>query len=195
MPKKEIFKKTIPKKIISPIKKPASRTITPIKPNVVRTKSTERILVENFVSLQKVMTNLSFKFDELSTQISKLLELFEISARTIAERNPERERGSVNVEEKLSSLIDQNKVIARGLTLLHETNSSQFKPQPPHQQPQEIRQIPPPLSSPPPMASPQPNRIQPPRDPSQPDNQGKKPLNMDEYQKSISSKIQDQNEP
>ncbi|MBI2056746.1 hypothetical protein HYT91_00645, partial [Candidatus Pacearchaeota archaeon] len=32
-------------------------------------------LVENFVSLQKVMTNLSVRFDELSNQISKLLEL------------------------------------------------------------------------------------------------------------------------
>jgi len=30
-------------------------------------------LVENFVSLQKVMTNLSIKFDELSNNISKLL--------------------------------------------------------------------------------------------------------------------------
>ncbi|KHO55254.1 MAG: hypothetical protein QT10_C0004G0041 [archaeon GW2011_AR19] len=40
-------------------------------------KSVEKILVENFVSLQKVMTNLSVKFDELSSQISKLLELFE----------------------------------------------------------------------------------------------------------------------
>lgn len=47
----------------------------------VRTPSVENVLVENFVSLQKVMTNLSLKFDNLTNQISKLLDLFEISAK------------------------------------------------------------------------------------------------------------------
>ena len=46
-------------------------------PKNERDIQTEKILVENFVALQKVMVNLSIKFDNLSGQISKLLELFE----------------------------------------------------------------------------------------------------------------------
>ena len=69
------------------------------------------------------MTNLSLRFDELSSQISKLLELFEISAKSLAKNDFESEKGNKNSEdiiEKLDNLIDQNKTIARGLTLMHE---------------------------------------------------------------------------
>ena len=51
----------------------------------VRTIGVEKILVENFVSLQKVMTNLSLKFDNLAFQISKLLELFEKGHKEMGE--------------------------------------------------------------------------------------------------------------
>ncbi len=78
----------------------------------------EKILVENFVSLQKVMTNLAVKFDNLSSQISKLLELFEISAKTLAEKD--YTAGEKKITDKLNNLLDQNKVIARGVALLHE---------------------------------------------------------------------------
>ena len=40
------------------------------------------ILIENFVNLQKATTNLAVKFETLSDQISKLLQLFEISAKS-----------------------------------------------------------------------------------------------------------------
>jgi len=79
---------------------------------------TERILVENFVALQRVMTNLSVKFDNLSSQISKLLELFEISAKALAEKNPSF--GGKEINKKIDNLLEQNKLIARGLTLMHE---------------------------------------------------------------------------
>jgi len=85
----------------------------------------EKVLIENFVSLQKVMTNMAVKFDNLSNQISKLLELFEISAKTLAEKDYEtkdREEAK-KVAEKLDSLLDQNKVIAKGIALLHERSS------------------------------------------------------------------------
>jgi len=63
-----------------------------IKPKNEKTKSTEvvyhstkeikveRALIENFIGLQKVMVSLSAKFDNLSSQISNLLHLFELSA-------------------------------------------------------------------------------------------------------------------
>ena len=89
----------------------------------------EKALVENFVSLQKVLTNLSLKFDALSDQIAKLLEVFEISAKAIAEKDFEKFGASSNKEllEKLDLLLDQNKTIAKGLMLMHEKS---FKEEP-----------------------------------------------------------------
>jgi hypothetical protein len=83
-----------------------------------RDADVEKILVENFVSLQKVMTNLAVKFDSLSDQMSKLLGLFEISAKTLAEKGAMGE--DKKILGKLDSLLDQNKVIAKGIALLHE---------------------------------------------------------------------------
>ena len=83
---------------------------------------TEQILIDNFVSLQKVMTNLAFKFDSLSTQLSKLLELFEISAKALAEKDFQMSKNKEDkkIIEKLDSLSEQNKIIARGLTMMHD---------------------------------------------------------------------------
>ncbi len=76
-----------------------------------------KVLVENFVSLQRVMVNLSLKFDELSNKISKLLELFEISAKTIAEKKFPEDK---TLTEKIDKLLEQNKTIAKGLSLMYE---------------------------------------------------------------------------
>jgi hypothetical protein len=71
------------------------------------------------------MTNLAVKFDDLSNNISKLLELFEISAKTFAEKYkegfPER-YGDIDTEflRKLDSLLEQNKVISKGIMLMEE---------------------------------------------------------------------------
>ena len=83
----------------------------------------EKVLVENFISLQQVMTTLSIKFDNLSEQISKLLQLFEISAKALAEKDFNTERGNLNSEKiakQMDSLLEQNKVIARGMTLIND---------------------------------------------------------------------------
>ena len=86
----------------------------------------EKVLVENFVSLQQVMTNLAVKFDNLSSQISKLLELFEISAKALAEKGTlGEEKTDKKAVEKLDNLLEQNKIIAKGIALLHERNSPQ----------------------------------------------------------------------
>jgi TFIIF-interacting CTD phosphatase-like protein len=78
----------------------------------------EKVMMENFVALQKVMTNLVLKLDSLSSQISQLLELFEISAKTLAEKGYSAD--NKNILDKLNNLIEQNKAIAKGLVLLHE---------------------------------------------------------------------------
>jgi hypothetical protein len=96
-------------------------------PKASKNVSVDKILVENFVSLQKVMTNLASKFDNLSTQISKLLELFEISAKTLAEKDYAKKDDNKKVVDRLDSLLEQNKVIARGLALLHEKEMPEEK--------------------------------------------------------------------
>jgi hypothetical protein len=97
----------------------------------------ERTLIENFVSLQKVMVNLSSKFDNLTNQISKLLGLFEVSAKALAEKDFEIESGNSQenskILEKIDNIIDQNKIIARGLTLVHEKTIPQMQNYPPAQ--------------------------------------------------------------
>ncbi len=93
------------------------------KKDISKEKNVDKILLENFVSLQKVMTNLSVKFDNLSSQISKLLDLFELSAKALVQKEIKFEPPSIDdkkILEKLDNLQDQNRTIARGLTLVHE---------------------------------------------------------------------------
>jgi hypothetical protein len=91
--------------------------------------STERILVQNFVSLQKVMVTLSDKLIILNNQTSKLLDLFEVSARTLARKDfdlGKREKEDTKkIIDKLENLSEQNKIIAKGLTLIHENRQGE----------------------------------------------------------------------
>ena len=102
------------------------RKTTSVKTKSHTSHDVEKVLVQNFVSLQKVMTNLSLKFDNLAVQISKLLDLFEISAKNLAKKDfstEKEDRVTKEISSKLDNLLNQNKIIARGLTLMHESNS------------------------------------------------------------------------
>ena len=78
-------------------------------------------LVHNLIELQKVHANLAEKFDKLSSQMSQLLALFEVSARSFARQTnfqgAEKDREFL---DKIDRLLDQNKTIAKGLTLMEE---------------------------------------------------------------------------
>ncbi|MBS3084335.1 hypothetical protein J4411_00270 [Candidatus Pacearchaeota archaeon] len=94
------------------------------KKGLSHARETEKLLVENFVSLQKVLVNLSGKFDELTRQISELLKLFEDSAKVIVRNEMEKkkeDRGDKQILDTMISILDQNKVIAKGLTLMYES--------------------------------------------------------------------------
>jgi hypothetical protein len=102
-------------------KEAAAKVIVKAKPTSRKNEQINQMLIENFVSLQKVMTNMTVKFDMLANNMSKLLNLFEMSARSfmsspsIAEAEKDKE-----FLDKLNSLLDQNKTIAKGLTLMEE---------------------------------------------------------------------------
>ncbi|MFH1327027.1 MAG: hypothetical protein ABIH59_02780 [archaeon] len=129
MPKKAAKKRTTKKKRVSKI------TPTVIQVAAPKEAGVSKIMLENFVSLQKVMTNLSIKLDNLTTQISKLLELFEISAKALAEKDFEIEKDSRDVIDKMDRLLDQNKILAKGVSLMHER--------------MPLKQFPPPMPQPP----------------------------------------------
>jgi len=152
----------MPKKVVAKKKTPIKKTS--IKPKTQKSPSIDKSLAENFIALQKIMTHLATRFDSLSTQISKLLELFEISAKTLAKKDIALNTGKEDTKmvEKLDTLLDQNKILARSLTLLHEGSIPSANPQPTPQQPKPPAQFQPPAVS--------------------------KPLNTDGYQKSMSIK-------
>jgi hypothetical protein len=115
---------------------------------VQENNSTEKILIENFIALQRVMTNLIVKVDGLSGQMSKLLELFESSARSLSEKGYQTGTDP-KIAEKLNNLVEQNKVIAKGVAMLYEKNNSEEEnavekniPAPQYMPSQQIQQKP-----------------------------------------------------
>lgn len=113
----------------------STKKVSKPKKKVVRSVITredrvlEKLLIENFISMQKVMSALTFKFDNLSKQIEGLLTLFEDSAKAVAEKEINLElkgdtKKQEEVLEKLKLLLDQNKLIAKGITLVHENSNS-----------------------------------------------------------------------
>lgn len=81
----------------------------------------ESAILHNLTELQKVHIGLVEKFDRLSRQISDLLTLFEMAARSFAQ-NPANQASEKDKEflNKIDRLLDQNKTIAKGLTMMEE---------------------------------------------------------------------------
>ena len=89
------------------------------KPAEKKSQTIEKKLIENLIALQKVNTNMAEKFDKLSEQIAALLSLFEMTARTFAKQPGIREaEKDKEFLEKIDRLLEQNKTIAKGLTIM-----------------------------------------------------------------------------
>jgi hypothetical protein len=127
---------------------PVKKEIINSEPVPEKNESVQKMLVENFVSLQSVITDLSSKLNNLTNQMSKLLELFEQSAKTFMEKDIKFAGGGPDKDtsDKLDKLLEQNKVIARGLALLHESNAQVpeegYMPPPQFTQQQPMQQQP-----------------------------------------------------
>ena len=80
----------------------------------------EQALIENFIQLQKVLTNLTLKFDELSSNMSRLLQLFELAAKNFSEKGDGKSSLDHDFLKKLDALLDQNKVISKGIMMMEE---------------------------------------------------------------------------
>lgn len=78
-------------------------------------KNTINVLIENNILLQKKSAELITSMNELNKNVTNLLNLFEKAARNI-------EKGEVEepLARKLDALLEQNKIVARGLLLLEK---------------------------------------------------------------------------
>jgi hypothetical protein len=90
----------------------------------------EQLLIENFVSLQKVLTEQAINFERLTKQVAALLELFETAAKAMAEKEIKVDKKEPAPEmkelvKKLDYLAEQNRTIAKGLVMLHERSSQE----------------------------------------------------------------------
>ncbi len=104
-------------------------------------KKIDHAIIDNFITLQKIMVNFSIKFDALTIQISQLLELFEISAKSLARKDFETDKEDKDIKkvlEKLDDLSQQSGLIGKGLALIHETNYGKKPSVRPPQQRQHI---------------------------------------------------------
>ena len=89
-------------------------------------KKIEHILVQNSADMQKIMIKLIERFERLSDKIDELLELFEDSAKILVKKEIESGK-TENIDqellEKINKIMDQNKIIAKGLTLVHDSKA------------------------------------------------------------------------
>jgi len=125
-------KKTMKRKSVRKKVSHVQKVVHEVKPHseaVVRQDANMQALIANFIGLQKVLTNLAVKLNDVSSKTAKLLDLFEISAKSLADKNFDFMGGSNKaVENKLDNLLDQNKIIARGLTLMHDRVAQEQMP-------------------------------------------------------------------
>jgi len=115
-----MVKKVVKKIVTETVSDDGSREVV-VKKRAPREKKMtarerEELLVENFVGVQHAMTNLSIKFGVLSDNIGRLLQVFEEAARgfmTGGQKGYDKD-----MLNKIDSLLDQNKTIAKGLVLM-----------------------------------------------------------------------------
>ena len=75
-------------------------------------------LVENSILLQKKDAELLHSINELTKKIDRMLNVFEEASKHVMEVGEDRR--IIELTEKLESLLEQNKTIAKGLLMLEQ---------------------------------------------------------------------------
>lgn len=76
------------------------------------------MLLENSIALQKTLADLAADLKTLNQKVGSLLNLFEITSKTIKERPVAKVPATKELIDKIDALAKQNKTIAKGLLLL-----------------------------------------------------------------------------
>ncbi len=82
----------------------------------------KELLFENFVLLQKTLVETVTALKQVDRKISDMLELFEEAGRNFKEK-----KGEIGMASKLSTIEEQNKVIAKTLLLLEKQTREKEK--------------------------------------------------------------------
>lgn len=94
-------------------------------PQINATVNTD--VLQNHIKLQKVCVDLIESMNTLSKKMERMLSLFEEAAKNI-----DQAEGGGSLEKKLEALLEQNKIIARGLVLIEkyirDKTTTGFKP-------------------------------------------------------------------
>lgn len=145
-------KKTSTKKKVkkASTKKPRKKTTKKAIKKRVTSKRTESKLVEHTLALQKHNLNLIEKVEGLTGRIDAMLQLFESAADALAQKElqvREEDQNTKKMLERLDLLFEQNKIIAKGITLVHDKRQEGPRGPPPILEP-----LPPPRKEPPQMS-------------------------------------------
>jgi predicted RecB family endonuclease len=82
------------------------------------------LVIENSVALQKVVAELAVNLKKLSSDVSEMVNLFKDATKTMSSEKAEKETGNSEIEElkaKVDELVEQNKIIAKGILLLESS--------------------------------------------------------------------------
>ena len=107
---KEISKEVKPKKI---------QEVKPKESSIKKEDNLAKQLIETGVKVQSKSVDLISEMDKLTRRIDKLVSLFEEASKHVGEAETTEQRIN-ELTNKLESLLEQNKSIARGLILLEK---------------------------------------------------------------------------
>ncbi|MBU2522799.1 MAG: hypothetical protein KKE23_00725 [Nanoarchaeota archaeon] len=80
-----------------------------------------KILIENEIEMQKILADLSLDIKNLTSELSKLVELFKEASKTLSDEKISKDiekEDMRNMGDNVDTLVDQNKTIAKGLLLM-----------------------------------------------------------------------------
>lgn len=89
------------------------------------------LLIENSVALQKVLTDVALSLNQLTKELRQLLDMFKEAGKTLGEDKASQavaHEDKKAVVDKLDTLLDQNRTIARGLVLLESSMKEKDRP-------------------------------------------------------------------
>ncbi|MEM1535307.1 MAG: hypothetical protein QW199_01730 [Candidatus Pacearchaeota archaeon] len=85
-----------------------------------KNKSEMALLLENLVLLQKTLADTLVAFKGLNARLDSFLSLVEKAAKTQKVEGMKEVKGNKELIEKIEAIIEQNKAIAEGMSLLEK---------------------------------------------------------------------------
>lgn len=83
------------------------------------------LILENTVALQRNLVETTEELKNLNIKLTRLLEIFEKANRTFEDSLEKgTETDVVELEKKIDALVEQNRIIAKGLLLLEKSTRS-----------------------------------------------------------------------